>query len=83
MNVKLFESNTHVFVIKLWAEDVDHESGNAIWRGHITHVPSQQRKSLESLFDIPAFILLCAKDVRFQSLRSGRLRQWFARRLGC
>lgn len=79
MNVNLYESNTHVFIIKLWADEVTDEPGQVVWRGHITHVPSQRRQYIEDLFDIPAFILLAAKDVRFKGLRRRRLQRWIAR----
>jgi len=50
------ESNTHSFVIKVWLEETAEEAGRATWRGHITHVPSGERRYLKDLDDITAFI---------------------------
>jgi hypothetical protein len=43
------EANTHVFIIKLWLEERDPLGTWAIWRGHITHVPSGGRRYFDDL----------------------------------
>jgi hypothetical protein len=50
------ESNIHSFIIKIWLEETAEEVGQAIWRGHITHVPSGERRYLQDLDSIAAFI---------------------------
>jgi len=45
-----FES--HSFIVKVWLEEDD----EATWRGHITHVPSQERRYLQTVDDIARFI---------------------------
>jgi hypothetical protein len=50
------ESNTHSFIIKVWLEEVHEKSGRAIWRGHITHVPSGKRRYFEDLTIVNDFI---------------------------
>ena len=50
------ESETQSFVIKLWLEEVDHETGETILRGHITHVPGGERRYLKDLEEIGSFI---------------------------
>lgn len=52
----LLESNTHSFIVKLWLEEIVEETGRAIWRGHITHVPSGERRYLKGLDGITAFV---------------------------
>ena len=44
------------FVIKIWLEETAEQDGTAKWRGHITHVPSGERRYFEKLKDIEAFI---------------------------
>jgi hypothetical protein len=50
------ESHTHSFIIKIWLEETLEEDGRAIWRGHITHVPSGERLYLQDLDTIRLFI---------------------------
>jgi hypothetical protein len=50
------ENETHSFIIKLWCEEPATEAGPAFWRGHITHVPSGQRRYFQELAAIAAFI---------------------------
>ena len=52
----LFEANTHPFIVKIWIEETAEEAGQATWRGHITHVPTGERRYLKDLDDITAFI---------------------------
>lgn len=74
----LFEFNTHSFVVKIWREEPadDHQDGQ--WRGHITHVPSGERRYLKGLNGIAAFIMpyLASMGVRMGAF--WRLRSWFA-----
>ncbi len=51
-----FEAQTHSFIIKLWLEETDEESGGPVWRGHVTHVPSGERRYLQDLNGILAFV---------------------------
>jgi hypothetical protein len=43
------------FIIKIWPESPE-KGKQAKWRGHITHVPSQERRYLKSLKDITDFV---------------------------
>ena len=52
----LYEAHTHPFIVKIWLEESAEEAGQATWRGYITHVPSGQRRYLQSLDDIILFI---------------------------
>ena len=49
-------SRIHSFIIKIWLEEEMDESDRAIWRGHITHVPSGERHYIQDLNAIPVFI---------------------------
>jgi hypothetical protein len=44
------------FIVKFWLEETAQESGQAVWRGHVTHVPSGERRYIRKPSEIPAFI---------------------------
>lgn len=44
------------FVVRLWIEETAEEAGTATWRGHITHVPSGDRRYIKELCEILPFI---------------------------
>ena len=50
------ETITHSFIVKVWLEETIEQSGQAKWRGYITHVPSGRRQYLESLDGVADFI---------------------------
>lgn len=53
----LYEANTHSFVVKIWLEETAKEASRAVWRGHITHVPSGERMYIKELDEVRQFIL--------------------------
>lgn len=55
--MELLESHTHSFVIKIWLEETAAEAGRAVWRGHITHVPSNARRYFDEFDQIERFIV--------------------------
>ena len=36
--------STLSFIVRIWVEETAEESGRSSWRGHITHVPSGERR---------------------------------------
>lgn len=50
------ELERHSFIVKIWLEEAEDESGLAKWRGHVTHVASQKRCYVETLAGISSFI---------------------------
>jgi hypothetical protein len=46
----------HSFIVKIWIEESLEEADEATWRGHITHVPSEERRYLQNLDDIIDFV---------------------------
>jgi len=69
-----FESVTHSFVVRIWLEEDD----RATWRGHITHVPSGERRYVERLSDIVDFIAPYVGGMKLS--RIGRFRRWWSAR---
>ena len=49
------ENTIHSFVIKIWVEDVTKKS-QVVWRGHITHIPSQRRRYFYDYISLQQFI---------------------------
>jgi hypothetical protein len=79
LDVDSEETESHAFVVRIWLEEVS-ASGRALWRGHITHVPSGRRRYVQRLGDITTFI---APYVDAMGARIGvrwkiqrRLQQW-------
>ncbi|MGH2458928.1 MAG: hypothetical protein ACRDIY_08675, partial [Chloroflexota bacterium] len=50
------EAQRQSFVVIVWLEEAPSREGRAVWRGHITHVPSGERRYVTTLDDVPAFI---------------------------
>lgn len=48
---------TQSFVIRVWVEEPASESTPARWRGHITHIPSGERRYFDSLVDMTGFVI--------------------------
>ena len=76
----VFEANTHPFIVKIWLEESAQEAGRATWRGHITHVPSGERRYVKHLDDVTSFIApyLAGMGVEFEP--TWRIRQWLKQR---
>jgi hypothetical protein len=53
---ELGASETHSFVIKVWCEEPAHDPIPALWRGHITHVPSGRRQYFQDLTVVLSFV---------------------------
>jgi len=50
------EFNVHSFIVKVWIEEEGTKHSSTIWHGHITHVPSCEKRYLKNLDDIALFI---------------------------
>jgi hypothetical protein len=54
--MECFESSTNSFVVKIWIESHGDARQKPLWRGHITHVPSNSRQYVSDLDSITGFI---------------------------
>ena len=79
----LFEANTHPFIVKIWLEETAEEAGQATWRGHITHVPTGERRYLKDLDDIAAFITPYLEGMGVELTLFQRIRRWINYRRLC
>jgi hypothetical protein len=53
---ELPENSTHSFVVKIWLEEKNAETGSFLWRGYIIHVRSRKRRYIKTLDEISDFI---------------------------
>ena len=76
-----FESSTNSFVVKVWLEEVEHHSDMPLWRGHITHIPSNDRRYVQDLESIAKFIASYLHDMGIEGehLSSG-IQGWLQKR---
>lgn len=69
------------FVVKIWVEETDGTARRARWRGHITHVPSAERRYLRTLEDVTAFMVPYLERMGVTLTTRWRVRQWLGRRM--
>lgn len=75
ISMDLFESITHSFIIKIWLEDGDQPK----WRGHITYVPSGERRYLENMGEITNFIMPYLEQMGVKPGLLWRVKRWLSR----
>ncbi len=73
------EPNTHSFIVKIWLEETVEEDGVARWRGHITHVPGGERRYVEDLCDVTAFLASYLESMKVRLGFRWRLWLWLFR----
>lgn len=50
------EPEAQTFLIRVWMEDSANGTAGHMWRGHITHLPDEQRRYIQSFAEIEEFI---------------------------
>ena len=75
------ESTTCSFIIRIWQERVGVGERDVAWRGHITHVPSGARRSLDDFEDIITFIGPYLASIGIPTAPVGQVRRWLAHRV--
>jgi hypothetical protein len=73
------EPNAQSFIVKVWVEDSAEKTGRGVWHGHITHVPSHQRRYLKNLGEIEDFIAPHLEEMGVKLGMRWRVRRWFKR----
>jgi hypothetical protein len=72
----LTESTVHSFIIKLWLEG---DATPLVWHGHITHVPSGERRYFKKLSGITDFVSEYIDGSTHSDLKS-RMKGWLKKR---
>ena len=73
------DPETHSFVVKLWLEETVEESGEAVWRGRITHVASGKQYYVTELDSIAVIIAPYLQEMQVDLGPRWRLGQWLRR----
>jgi hypothetical protein len=77
--VDSFEVHTHSFIVRIWRERLEPEGQRVTWRGHITHVPSGERRYLRHLDDLAAFIVPYLERMGVHVVERGCIQRWVDR----
>lgn len=80
--METIEPDAQSFIVKIWVEDDSGRDGQAIWHGHITHVPSRQRRYLNHLSEIQDFIAPRLEEMGGLPDTGWRIRRWLKRLAG-
>ncbi len=72
----LEEPDAQSFIVKVWVEDGSETGGQGVWRGHITHVSSHERRYLKNLGEIEDFIAPYLEEMGVKLGVSWRIRRW-------
>jgi len=76
------ESTSQSFIVKVWVEDSAESGGQGMLRGHITHIPSHERRYLKNLGEIEDFIAPHLEEMGVKLGIRWRLRRWLKRLMG-
>jgi hypothetical protein len=76
------EPGAQSFIVKVWVEDNSEADGQGVFRGHITHVSSHERRYLKNLGEIEDFIAPYLEEMGVKLGMRWRLRSWLRRLMG-
>ena len=65
------------FIVRVWLEEPARPARRAPWRGHITHVPTGDRKYVQDLRGIVAFIAPYLDRMHARVQPWWRVQQWW------
>jgi len=72
-----YETNTLVFMVKIWVEEKADGKTKAKWRGYITHIPDHEKYYFSDLFEIVLFILPYLKKMGVRVSWFWRIMSWY------
>ena len=75
-SLQFIEQDTHSFVIKLWLDEREDETGSVVWRGHITHVASRQRHYFDNVLAVNLFMMSYLQEMNIKIPIILRIYQW-------
>ncbi len=76
------ESTVQSFVLRVWVEERAGSTGQGVWRGHITHVPGDNRRYLKSLDEIGDYLAPYLVAMGVKPGMRWRRRRWLRRLTG-
>ena len=78
----LVESDTQSFIVKIWVEKSGEDTSRGVWHGHITHIPSYQRRYLKDLSEIQDFIAPHLEEMGVKVGKRWQLGGWLKHLMG-
>ena len=70
------------FIVKVWVEDNAQTGSLGVFRGHITHVSSHERRYLKNLGEIEDFIAPHLEEMGVKLGVRWRVKRWFRSLIG-
>ena len=70
------EVNAHSFIVKIWIDGEEQGVNRVTWRGHITHVSSNQRQYISDLDEIPSFLASYLQQMGVKMGIWWKFKQW-------
>ena len=74
--MELLKEKSHTFILRIWIEPREIEGAVAEWRGVVEHVDSGQRKYLNNLDQILAFITPYLREMGIKVPKWNQGRKW-------
>jgi hypothetical protein len=80
VNSNHHQSRLFSFIVKIWIDETsgEHRGPNG-WHGHITHVPSGERRYVKKLDEISGFICAYLGEIRKTAKAEDRVKHWVKR----
>ncbi|MDX1413892.1 MAG: hypothetical protein R3293_06855 [Candidatus Promineifilaceae bacterium] len=50
------ESNTYIFIIKIWREAATDDAKGSLWRGRVTYIPGGERNHFNNMDELMAIM---------------------------
>jgi hypothetical protein len=76
------EPHAQSFIVKVWVEDNGETGGQGVFRGHITHVSSHNRRYLKNLGEIENFIAPYLEEMGVKLETRWRISIWLRHLMG-
>jgi hypothetical protein len=75
--LETYETNTRVFIVKIWVEERADGKTKTQWRGHIAHIPSNERRYFSDLLDIILFVLPYLRKIGIRISLFWQIINWY------
>lgn len=73
------QANVQSFVLRVWLEESREEAGRTLWRGHITDIGTGERRYVQDIDGIVAFLVPRLSQMGASVGVRWRVQTWLAR----
>jgi len=70
------EPKVQSFIVKLWLEEAEGETGRLVWHGYITRVPDGSRHYLKTLSEVTDVIARYLEEMGLEPKSQSAVRRW-------